>query len=129
MQEIDFQTAYNDLYTAVLDMKGYMEYLRDNNPDAYEKRAYWLTTAWNFLKASAEMQDRMEAEINDAYTRGVEAGKKQAEKQNLADSLREWLRTPRRFERTGFYLRNPDMKEDIREYTKMQAMQDFPNLF
>lgn len=129
MQELDFQSAYNDLYDALIDMKGYLEYLRDNNPDAYEKRGYWLTTAWTFLKASAEMQRRMEMEINDSYARGVEAGKRLAEKDNLADTLRKWLCTPRRFERTGFYLRHQDLHEDIREYTKMQAQADFPNLF
>jgi hypothetical protein len=129
MQELDYQTAYNELYDALLDMKGYMEYLRDNNPDAYEKRAYWLTTAWTFLKASGAMQERMEQEINDSYSRGVEVGRRSIEKQNLADALRDWLRMPRRFERTGLYWNNPDLHEDIREYTKMQAQSDFPHLF
>ncbi len=136
--ELDYRYAYDTALTALLDMKGYMEYLRDNNPESYEKRAHWITDLWNFLKASEDMIQNMHEALDTQYKRGVEVGKGISVEYDFQHKMGQWFNKHSLYKCTDtnlhqfvqkYQLTTSQVKEQLRKQSIDQLKQDCPELF
>lgn len=124
----NYHAAHNGILRVLGDMKGYFEWLRENDPDRYEKRAWWLVDIANYVKAAKSAYIALEEEAESAYLRGVQQGKGAAERMDFEQQLRDFLNTYRPYYRAGLY-QDDATREGIRQYSLQQSMNDFPNLY
>lgn len=127
--QLQYHEAHQQIISMLGDMSSYFKWLRENNPDGYEKKAHWLVIIRDYIKASKYAYIALEQEADEAYRRGIEQGKYIAEKQDFEQQVHEWLRSYQPIQRAGMYSISNSFKEGIRAKSIEQLEQEMPHLF